>query len=104
LHRLLKNKKFTYSYGDKKEIYLMYQGNTKYFVNKFYSRSDDLNEYIRVHDIRNDYRKWCKDNDVPVDSDEALARAFNYFKLPSLKLISENNKKIYVRYGLKKVK
>jgi len=103
LQRLLKNKSFTYPIN-KKNVYLMYQGNTKYFVNKFYERSDDLNEYVRVNDVRKDYHKWCKDNDVPIDSDEALARAFNYFKLPPIKLISENNKKIYVRYGLKKVK
>lgn len=103
LHRLLKNKGFTYPQS-KKETYLMYQGNTKYFVNKFYDRSEDLNEYIRIYDIRDNYKKWCKENDIPVASSEALARAFNYFKLPPIKLISENNKKIYVRYGMKKVK
>lgn len=103
LQRLLKNKSFTYP-RDRKDIYLKYQGNTKYFVDRFYERSDDLNEYVRVNDIRKDYHKWCEANDIPVDSAEALARAFNYFKLPPIKLISENNKKIYVRYGLKKVK
>jgi len=101
LHRLLKNKGFTYP-KNKKDIYLMYQGNTKYFINKFYKRSENLNDFIRVDDIRIAYKKWCEKNDVPLDSNEALARAFRYFKLPKAELISENNKKIHVRYGMKK--
>lgn len=103
LHRLLKNGEFTYP-KNRKNIYLMYQGNTKYFVKNCYSRSSDLNEYVKVDDIRTHYKEWCKENNIPLDSDEALSRAFRFFELPVAQLISEKNKKIYVRHGMKKVK
>lgn len=102
LHRLLDNQRFTY--GDKKEKYLMYQGNTKYFIKRYYTRSEDIKEYIRVDDVRNKYIEWCKENDIPQDSDESLAMAFRYFKYPEAVLISEKGKKIYVRFGLTEVK
>jgi len=101
LHRLLKNKKFTYS--NKKEKYLMYQGNTKYYVETNYVKTGDINEFVKVDDIRKDYEKWCKVYDVPIDSSQSLAMAFRYLKFPEAVLISEDNKKIYVRYGIKKV-
>jgi len=103
LNRLLKNKSFTYP-RDKKDKYLMYQENTKYFIRTTYERSDDLNNYIEVESIRTDYIKWCKTNDIPIDSSESLSRSFRYFKLPPPQPISKDNKKIYVRFGLKKVK
>jgi len=102
LKRLLTKKRFTYL-QDKKEKYLMYQENTKYFVRTKYERDNNLNNYIKVNDIRKEYIKWCHANDIPVDSNEALSRAFRYFRLPSPQLISLNNKKVYVRYRLKKV-
>ena len=101
LNRLLKNKAFTYP-QDKKEKYLMYQENTKYFVETTY-QPGNFKEYITTDEIRKDYLKWCKVNDIPVDSNEALSRAFRQLGLPPLQLISKDNEKIYVRYGLKKV-
>lgn len=110
LHRLLKNEGFTYP-KDKKSIYQMYQGNTKYFLQTNYERTFVQTDYVKVDDVRIHYEKWCKENNVPLDSDEALSRAFSYvFKRgrddsgPRIELMSKNNKKIYVRYGLKKVK
>lgn len=102
LHRLLKNNSFTYP-DSKEELYKMYQGNTKYFVKESYMRSKDLNNYIEVNKIRADYKVWCKENNIPLDSEDALARAFRYFELPPVQCITENNKKKFVRYGLKKV-
>jgi P4 family phage/plasmid primase-like protien len=102
LHRLLKNNGFTYP-SNREEIYKMYQGNAKYFVSNFYTRSKDYNNYVKVEDIRKDYLIWCKKNNIPEDSEVSLGKAFRYFELPSAECITQNNKKIYVRYGLKKV-
>jgi len=101
LHRLLRNKKFTY--GDKKITYLMYQGNAKYYVKIHYARSDNISDFVKVDEVREDYCKWCNKNNIPVESDEALDSAFRYYKYPETVLMSESKKKIYVRYGLKKV-
>ena len=101
LHRLLSEKKFTYQIN-KKDVYLMYQENTKYFIKAQYEHTN-LNEYILVDDIRKDYETWCKDNDIPADSNESLSRSFRYYSYPSPQMMSINNKKVYVRCGIKKV-
>ncbi len=100
LKRLLKNKRFTY--GDKKDKYLMYQGNTKYFVKRHYEYGE-VSDYVKVEDIRADYKKWCKKNDIPEDSEESLSLAFRYWGLPDVVRVEEKGKKIYVRNQLKKV-
>lgn len=101
LQRLMKQKRFTY--GSKKDKYLMYQGNTKYFVEQNYVKTGDVNEFIKIDDVREDYETWCVKNGIPKDSVQALSMAFRYLKFPEAVLISENNEKIYVRYGVKKV-
>lgn len=110
LHRLLENEGFSYP-KNRKEIYFMYQQNTQYFLKTNYERTFLTADYVKIDDVRAEYKKWCSKNNVPLDSDESLARAFNYvFKKgksdpgPSLELISEDNEKIYVRRGMKKVK
>lgn len=77
LQRLLQNKKFSYPW-DKKERYLMYQQNTRYFIDKFYTHTGDLHDTVPVKKIQDAYSKWCARNDVPRDSNNALGRSLTY--------------------------
>jgi len=100
LKRFIKNKyKFTYP-KDKKDRYLMYQQNTRYFIDKYYIKTNDWNDWLFVDDIYEKYKEWCKENDVPVDSKNALAREMTYLKITDDK-IAEGREYRYIRRYIK---
>jgi len=78
LQRLTKNKKFSYPWP-KKERYLMYQQNVKYFLYTFYAVSGNYTDTIPVKEIRDHYAEWCEKNDIPQASDQALGTEITYF-------------------------
>lgn len=101
LERLLKNKKFSYPFN-KKEKYLMLQQNTAYYVDRFYQKTTDWNDYLLMDDIYKDYKKWCIKNDVPVDSQNALGRSLTYAKVTMDKMAHGRSYK-YIRRYIKKI-
>lgn len=101
LHRLLKNKRFSYPL-DKKERYLMYQANVKYFVRNFYVKTRDRGDSIPVSDIWEHYRQWCEKNNVPLESENALGRELTYKEM-KLDRITKNNKSMSVRNYIKRL-
>lgn len=102
LQRLLDNKGFTYT-KNREDTYYKYQKNVKYFVEKHYQSSTNIKDYIRMHEVQDEYETWCRKNDIPIDSYESLSRVFRYFKFPDSVRIRENGKRIHVRYGMQKV-
>ena len=97
LYRLLENQQFTYP-GNKKERYLMYQKNTGYFIDRYYQKTGNFADYITMDEIREHYRKWCKKNEIPEDSDNALARELTYRKMPADRIMIDGEYKYIRRY------
>jgi putative DNA primase/helicase len=103
MHRLLKNKQFSYPL-DKQERYLMYRENTRYFVQKFYIKTNEFNDTLKSDDIYKHYSKWCKENNVPIDSKNALGRTLTYMKITFERVLEEGaHKYIDTRRYIKKV-
>jgi len=90
MHRLLKNKQFSYPL-DKKERYLMYRENTKYFLQKFYVKTTNFNDIIKSNDIYEHYVKWCMENNVPLDSRNALGRTLTNMKTTFERILEEGH-------------
>ncbi len=88
MHRLLKNKKFSYPV-DKEEQYLMYRENTKYFVRKFYTKTTEHSDVIKSDDIYAHYTSWCKENHIPIDSRNALGRTLSYMDITFERMLEE---------------
>lgn len=102
LHRLLKNKKFTYN-DDKQQYYIMYQQNTRYFIDETYINTGNFNDFILINEIREEYSEWCKKNDIPRDSDSALGRSLTYKKFNEDRMPGKNGYYTYIRRFIKKV-
>jgi len=92
MHRLLENKQFSYPI-DRKERYLMYRDNTRYFVHKFFKKTSDINDTIKSDDIYEYYCKWCKENSIPTESKNALGRAFTYSNITFDRVLEKGNHK-----------
>lgn len=80
MHRLLKNKRFSYPL-DKEERYLMYRENTRYFVQKFYIKTNEFSDILKSDGIYENYIKWCKKNSVPINSKNSLGRTLTNMKI-----------------------
>jgi len=104
MHRLLDNKRFSYPLN-KEERYLMYRENTYYFVQKFYAKTKEFNDTIKSDEIYENYLKWCKKNNVPIDSKNTLGRTLTDMKI-TFERIFEGGKHEYtdIRRYIKKVK
>jgi len=100
LHRLLKNKQFTYP-KNKKERYLMCQGNTEYFLSHYYEKGS-FDDYVFVEEVKEAYKKWCDENSIPVDSSQAMANAFKHLGYSDkVERITMDNKQYYIRRYVK---
>jgi len=104
MHRLLKNKRFSYPI-EKEECYLMYRENTKYFMRKFYGKTNDFNDIIKSDEIYEDYVKWCEKNNVPINSKNALGRTLSNMHIIFDRIFEEGKHKYTdIRRYIKKVK
>jgi len=104
MHRLLNNKRFSYPLN-KEERYLMYRENTYYFVRKFYAKTKEFNDTIKSDEIYENYLKWCKENNVPVDSKNALGRTLTDMKITFERILEEGKHEYTdIRRYIKKVK
>lgn len=101
LYRLLNNKKFTYPY-DRVEKYLMYQKNASYFLDRYYRKGGDFNTYIPMEEIREHYHQWCVENDIPEDSENALARELTYRKIPNDRM-QIDGEYVYIRRYIERI-
>jgi len=90
MHRLLKNKRFSYP-DDKEERYLMYRENTLYFVQKFYVKTSEFSDTVKSDEIYADYVKWCKKNNIPADSRNALGRTLTNMKITYERVLEEGH-------------
>ena len=88
MHRLLNNKRFAYPV-DKEERYLMYRENTKYFVKKFYIKTNEFSDTIKSDDIYKDYVKWCEKNSIPIDSRNTLGRTLTIMNMTFERVLEE---------------
>lgn len=102
MHRLLKNKTFSYP-QDKKDRYLMYQQNTNYFVKKFYTKTSDFSDIIESDKIYKHYCKWCEENNVPKDSKNALGRTLTNSKMTFERILDKGHPYTDIRRYIKKV-
>lgn len=102
LYRILKNKQFSYP-KNRQEKYLMYQKNSSYFLDRYYKKTGEFNEYIPMDDIKTHYKKWCQSNDIPEDSENALARELTYRKIPSDRMLIDDDY-VYIRRYITRVK
>ena len=105
MHRLLKNKHFSYPVN-KEEQYLMYRENTGYFVQKFYIKTTEFSDILESEEIYKDYTKWCIKNNVPVESRNALGRTLTNAKMTFEQVFEEEKHKhkyTNIRRYIKKV-
>lgn len=103
MHRLLKNKRFSYPL-DKEERYLIYRENTKYFVRKFYIKTNEFSDTIKSDEIYKHYLKWCKENNVPINSKNSLGRTLSYMNMTFERVLEEEKHEwIDIRRYIKKV-
>lgn len=100
LKRLLETNQFSYDY-DMEARYLMYQQNSKYFLERYYVKGN-FDDFAEVQDIREEYTEWCKENDVPEDSDTSLARKLTKEGYV-LDRVQKETEWIWVRRYLRKV-
>ena len=101
LQRLLKNEELSYPWN-MRERYMMYQQNSKYFLEKCYTKGD-FNNFIEVREIRDNYYSWCEENDVPKDSDTTLARKMTDMSYSLDRIQNENRDWIWVRRFIKEL-
>lgn len=90
MHRLLKDKKFSYPV-DKEERYLMYRENTTYFVQKFYIKTSEFSDTMKSDEIYKDYVEWCKKNNIPINSKNALGRTLTNMKITFERVLEERH-------------
>jgi len=88
MHRLLQNKCFSYPIN-KEERYLMYRENTKYFVKNFYIKTNEYSDTVKSDEIYAHYSKWCEENNVPLDSRNALGRTLSSLNITFERVLEE---------------
>jgi len=72
LQRLKKNK-FQFTYPENQELrYEMCQQNMRYFIEKHYEVTINMNDILTVDEIQKEYEKWCNKNEIPVDNPKRL--------------------------------